>query len=129
MKGVETAVAVGIRDEFLGEKVVSRVVVRDPASGPSADALRHYCRGEMSAEKLPDSIHLVETLPYGPSGMVELSKVRTLVEERKAGATASSRPSAPARTNTVPAASPAAAVGAIVPRGNDVDSINAVAGV
>ncbi len=82
MPGVDSAATIGIRDVYLGEKVVSCVVARD--DGPSVDALMEHCRKELAAEKVPNKIHIFEALPYGPSGKVELAKLRSLVEQREA---------------------------------------------
>ena len=75
------AVTVGLPDPFLGEKVISCVVAADGASRPSQEALFDYCRTRLAPEKIPNQILLVESLPRGPSGKVELAKVSTMIEQ------------------------------------------------
>ena len=87
MPGVDAAATIGLRHDYLGEKVVSCVVTRD--GGPSADVLMAHCRKELAAEAVPNKIHILQALPYGPSGKVELGKLRSLVEQREAVAEAS----------------------------------------
>jgi long-chain acyl-CoA synthetase len=83
--GLAAAVTVGLRDDVLGERVVSCVVPRDLANAPSVDEILAHCRAELAPEKHPNGVLVVEALPYGPSGKIELAKVRAMVEQHEAG--------------------------------------------
>jgi long-chain acyl-CoA synthetase len=85
LEGLAAAVTVGVADEVLGERVISCVVASDPTKAPSVDEIFAQCRAELAPEKHPNEVLIVEALPYGPSGKVELAKVRAMVEQRQAG--------------------------------------------
>jgi acyl carrier protein len=85
LEGLAAAVTVGVADQVLGERVISCVVPRDPTNAPSVDEIFAQCRAELAPEKHPNEVLIVEVLPYGPSGKVELAKVRALVEQHLAG--------------------------------------------
>ncbi len=80
-----TAVAtVGIPDPALGERVVACVAAEGDPDTVMAAALEH-CRRELAAEKVPNQVVVLDALPLGPSGKVELAKVTQIVSEAVAG--------------------------------------------
>lgn len=74
--GVLAASTVGVPDPFVGELVVA-CVTADAGSDPDtvSATLMAQCRAELAEEKVPNRIFVVDELPYGPSGKVELAKV------------------------------------------------------
>lgn len=65
---VVQAAVVGVTDPQWGQRLEAFVVARTPAL--TADALLAHCReaGALAAFKLPKAIHLVASLPTGPTG-------------------------------------------------------------
>ncbi|MBF9234298.1 AMP-binding protein [Microvirga alba] len=66
--GVMEAAVIGVPDEQSGEAVVAYVVRRDP--NLTADALRAYCRENLTGYKIPRRIEFRETLPKTNVGKV-----------------------------------------------------------
>lgn len=75
--GVLDAVTVGLQDTLLGERVVSCVLASDNQKLEVQEII-DYCRDQLSAEKIPNDILIVEDLPRGPAGKVELAKVKAM---------------------------------------------------
>ncbi len=65
--------------EDYGQRVEAGVVLRE-ASSTAADDLREHCRARVGAFKMPDRVHLLESLPKGPSGKVQRLKLAALLE-------------------------------------------------
>lgn len=83
--GVVAAATVGAPDEMLGERV-AMFVTEDGSLGPSArDRLFAHLRAALGEERIPNEIRVVEALPYGPSGKVELAKLRAMLDEASEG--------------------------------------------
>lgn len=78
------AATVGVPDALLGEQVVGCVVPRSPGADPSQGAMDR-CRAVLAPEKLPNRIVVLEALPFGPSGKVELQALRGLAQGVGAG--------------------------------------------
>lgn len=81
------AATVGVPDELLGEQVVACVVPRTAGSDPAQGAMER-CRAVLAPEKLPNRIVVLEALPFGPSGKVELQALRALVQDAAANPSA-----------------------------------------
>ncbi len=81
LAGVREAVTFGMADPTLGERVVS-CLTQDDAVEVSAAAVFAHCRAQMSPEKVPSEVHVLEGLPTGPAGEVSVSELRTIVAER-----------------------------------------------
>lgn len=79
---VGAASTVGLSDPVLGERVISCVVAALVDTPIDSHQLFERCRGELADEKIPNDILELDRLPYGPSGKVELEKLRSLVEQR-----------------------------------------------
>lgn len=71
---VAEAVTFGLSDRDWGEKVVSAVVVRDPSV--VEEELIRFCRANLEEVKVPDTIAILETLPRGRSGKVEIKVLK-----------------------------------------------------
>jgi len=79
---IHAAATIGIEDDMLGESVVSCVVASDSVEVPTPEALIVECRKLLGPERMPNQILLVDELPLGPSGKVELAKLRATVMSR-----------------------------------------------
>ena len=75
---VQSAVTVGLKDGFLGEKVVSCIVPENIGTPPTSEELLAYCRPLLAGEKIPNQILMFESLPRGSAGKIELAKVRSM---------------------------------------------------
>ena len=79
---VAESVTIGMEDTFLGEKVISCVVAaRSDEALDESDLIAH-CRSLLASEKVPNQILVLDRLPYGPSGKVELAKLAQIVRKR-----------------------------------------------
>ncbi len=83
MPAVVDAVTLGIEDETWGERVVSCVVPRNGKTITVEDVAAH-CAANLSREKLPNRIYVLDDLPRGPAGKVLLDAVRERVIELEA---------------------------------------------
>lgn len=81
---VTAAATVGIPDPALGERVVACVASDGEPDTVMASALEH-CRRELAVEKVPNQVVVLDALPLGPSGKVELAKVTQIVSEAVSG--------------------------------------------
>ncbi len=66
---VARAVVVGRPDPVRGEAVVAFVAAAD-GSEPNAAELRAFCREHLAGFKVPREVHVLESLPIGPTGKV-----------------------------------------------------------
>lgn len=71
---ITEAVTFGLSDQDWGEKVVSAVVVRDQSV--SEEELIRFCRANLEEVKVPDTIAILESLPRGRSGKVEIKVLK-----------------------------------------------------
>ena len=102
MPGIADTVTLGIADEIWGERVVA-CVVANPGAGVTADDVVAYCRTNLSREKVPSQVFVVEDLPRGPAGKVALPQVRKLVAELLKGTSDRAAPSPPSGRSDVAA--------------------------
>jgi long-chain acyl-CoA synthetase len=84
LEGVIDAVTFGLKDEVFGEVAVSCVVVA-PDSGLDVEAILAHCRINLSAEKVPAAVYLLNDLPRSSAGKVLIDDVKALVAERTHG--------------------------------------------
>jgi len=82
---VAQAATLGLPDDLLGERVVACVTARHSDGPELAQRVMEHCRQTLPPEKLPNRIEVLETLPFGPSGKVELEKLRQHVTARADG--------------------------------------------
>ncbi len=62
--GVDRVAVVGVPAPVIGEIGVAFVVARDPASPPSADELRAWCRDRLADYKTPDRVEFLDEMPF-----------------------------------------------------------------
>ncbi|MCH8078937.1 MAG: AMP-binding protein [Proteobacteria bacterium] len=79
---VNAAVTIGIKDEFLGEKVISCITLSVADTETSIDDIFVHCRSCLAKEKIPNDIILFDELPCGPSGKVNLMALQELVAQK-----------------------------------------------
>lgn len=68
------AAAFGIADENYGQEVMACVVLK-AATACSAQALKQFCTEKLGRYKAPKKIHIMHTLPKGPSGKIQRLKL------------------------------------------------------
>jgi len=66
---VKEAVTIGSEDEYLGEKIITYIVLKD-GKKLEPEEVRDFCKNFLSKEKIPDIVKFVESLPKGPSGKI-----------------------------------------------------------
>ena len=81
MTGVADAVTIGLPAEASGELIVSCVVAEKDAPIDELAVLAH-CRTNLSPEKRPSHVFLVDELPRGPAGKFILSEVERIARSR-----------------------------------------------
>ncbi|HEX3065193.1 MAG TPA: AMP-binding protein, partial [Dongiaceae bacterium] len=76
--GVAEAATIGMAHAELEEVAVSAVV---PAAGAALDetTLVEHCREKLAAYKVPRRIVILKSLPYGPSGKVQVDALRAII--------------------------------------------------
>ena len=62
--------AVAIEDEELGQRICLGVLLRD-GSAMTAESLRAYAQGRIDKGKIPDTVIIVDTLPYLDNGKID----------------------------------------------------------
>lgn len=75
---ITEAAAVGVPDDYWGEKVVAFLTV----TGPVVDAdLREHCRTKLAGFKVPKEFVVLDRLPINPTGKVERDALRRAWQE------------------------------------------------
>lgn len=77
-EGVASALAFGVPDERLGERLHLMVVAHDP--GISQEDLRDWSADRLERFKTPDVIHFVPTLPVGRTGKADRAAARAAIK-------------------------------------------------
>ena len=75
MEEVQEATTVGVPDDYLGEKIISYIVLRKDKQITDKDVLE-YCKNYLSRDKIPDKVKFVDELPKGPSGKILRREIR-----------------------------------------------------
>ena len=75
-EAVSEACALGLHDEVFGEKLVAAVTLK-PGYTASSEAIANYCRDWLEEKKIPQKIYIVERLPKGVSGKVQLNELKS----------------------------------------------------
>jgi long-chain acyl-CoA synthetase len=76
---VAAAMAVGVADALLGERIHVLIVPR-AGSAVSLPALRQHLASRLERFKQPDAFHLAEALPLGRTGKADRGQFRALIE-------------------------------------------------
>ncbi|GAA2818410.1 AMP-binding protein [Saccharopolyspora taberi] len=76
LDGVAEAAVVGIPDETTGE-AVKAVLVAEPGTGPTADAVRAHCAGRLARFKIPTVVEFADSLPHSPTGKLARRSLRS----------------------------------------------------
>jgi len=71
---VREAVALGLDDEALGQRIVAVVVAEH--ENIDTQVLLNHCRNALPAYMLPQQIHVVASLPLNPNGKVDRPRLR-----------------------------------------------------
>ena len=75
---VEAALAAGVPDNILGERIHLMVVLKRAATATEAE-LREFAASRLEKFKIPDRIHFVDSLPLGRTGKADRATMRTLL--------------------------------------------------
>lgn len=81
-RGVTDAVVVGVADETWGQRVAAVVATGDTTVTP--EELQSTVRGHLAGYKVPRSIVVLPELPRTPTGKLEVSWAKRVVEESSA---------------------------------------------
>ncbi len=76
---VAAAMAVGVADALLGERIHVLIVPR-AGSAVSVPALRQHLASRLERFKQPDAFHLADALPLGRTGKADRGQFRALIE-------------------------------------------------
>jgi len=76
---VAAAMAVGMADALLGERIHVLIVPR-AGSSVSLPALRQHLASRLERFKQPDAFHLADALPLGRTGKADRGQFRALIE-------------------------------------------------
>jgi acyl-CoA ligase (AMP-forming) (exosortase A-associated) len=71
---VREAVALGLDDEILGQRIEAVVVAEHESI--NTQALLNHCRNALPAYMVPQHIHVMQTLPLNPNGKVDRPRLR-----------------------------------------------------
>jgi long-chain acyl-CoA synthetase len=72
---ISEACAVGMPDEVFGERLVAAVVLKSGSSLTGTEIIEE-CRQSLEEKKVPNRIFIVDSLPKGVSGKVQLNALR-----------------------------------------------------
>ena len=78
---IKEAVTVGVSDQYLGEKIISFISVKEGKS-ISQEKVLDFCKKYISRDKFPDKIIFVDNLPKGPSNKILRRKLRETYNEK-----------------------------------------------
>jgi fatty-acyl-CoA synthase len=77
---VAEVAVIGLPDERWGEQVAAVIRPKDPASPPSADGLRDWCRERIATHKTPARWFFTDSYPMTPSGKVQKFVLRDQID-------------------------------------------------
>lgn len=81
---VEAALAAGVPDSILGERIHLMVVCKQAATATEAE-LRGFAASRLEKFKVPDRIHFVDSLPLGRTGKADRAAMRALLTASSQG--------------------------------------------
>jgi long-chain acyl-CoA synthetase len=83
---VAEAAVIGVEDTSTGEAVVAYVKATPAGASDSLeDLLRRHCEQRLARFKQPSVIHVVDELPYTPTGKVQKGRLRATERRRALG--------------------------------------------
>ena len=80
------AQVVGVPDTMYGEELMAWIRVADGAQPPTAESLRSFCAGQISHQKIPRYVQVVDEFPMTVTGKVRKVELRARGEELLGGA-------------------------------------------
>ncbi|MFH0861127.1 MAG: class I adenylate-forming enzyme family protein [Candidatus Altiarchaeota archaeon] len=81
MDEIKEVATVGVPDEYLGEKIVSFIVLKEDKNIRDTDII-NFCKKYISRDKIPDKVEFVDNIPKGPSGKNLRRKLRGVSNEK-----------------------------------------------
>lgn len=87
--GVVEALALGVPDEILGQRIVLALVTDTTARGDIVDSVRQYCRMQLPTHMVPAQIHLVKSIPRNGNGKADRAAMFEQLERDGASPSAS----------------------------------------
>jgi len=84
--GLLDAVAVGLPDEMLGQRIVLAVVIGDRDAEEVAESVRQHCRQHLPAFMTPSQVVVLPHIPATPNGKHDRGALRTVLQEQPATA-------------------------------------------
>lgn len=78
LPSVTEAVTFGMPDNVWGECLVSAVSLDSPDSATEEDLIA-FCRSHLEETKVPVAIHILQTLPKGPVGKIQIERVKEMI--------------------------------------------------
>ena len=83
---VQEAAVIGVDDPLTGEAVVAYVKATPAgASDDLENVVRRHCESRLARFKQPSVIHVVDRLPYTPTGKVQKGRLRAAERRRSLG--------------------------------------------
>jgi long-chain acyl-CoA synthetase len=82
---VAEAAVIGVHDDETGEAVVAYVKPIEGGGGDVAGLVRRQCEERLARFKQPSVIHVVDALPYTPTGKVQKGRLRATERRRALG--------------------------------------------
>ena len=83
---VDEAAVIGVEDPLTGEAVVAYVKASPAgASDDLVNVVRRHCESRLAGFKQPSVIHVVDQLPYTPTGKVQKGRLRATERRRALG--------------------------------------------
>ena len=68
---IAQAAVLGIPDQKWGERIIAAILPQNPASPPSPNELKTYCRQQLAAHKTPAQWIILDAFPTTASGKIQ----------------------------------------------------------
>lgn len=80
--GIKEAAVLGVPDEFYGEKIIAFVSLQPGAHADAAQVIQH-CRRELTAQKVPSEVQMIEQFPMNAVGKIDKRALKAALQARK----------------------------------------------